>query len=446
MRHLCIFVFTLLFVGKSLAQPQVIDKIIGVVGKYPIYLSDLQSSMIERESQGAPLNKCMAFEMLVFQKLLVSQADHDSITVSDTEVDTELNRRMNYFIQQFGSEEKLEAYYGKRTNVLKDELRTEVHEQLLAERMNGKITDDVKLTPSEIRQFYNSIPADSLPLIESEVELQQLVKKPTYSPQAKVEAKELLESYRQRVLRGESSMSMLARLYSEDPGSAKDGGFYANVGRGIMDPSFESVAFRLKTGEISPVFETPYGYHFIQLVQRKGEFVDLRHILIMPKMTNEDFIYSKIKLDSIYNEIMDGKITFEDAVKKYSDDAETKQNGGLLVNPANATTHFDNEILSQMDKNIVATLNNMQIGEISKPMQFMTTDGKPGFRIIKLKDRIDPHKANLKSDYQRISNMASQYKKGQLMKEWIKSKSKSTYIKLDPEYSCKFENEWVISN
>lgn len=446
MRHLCIFVFTLLFVGKSLAQPQVIDKIIGVVGKYPIYLSDLQSSMIERESQDAPLNKCMAFEMLVFQKLLVSQADHDSITVSDTEVDTELNRRMNYFIQQFGSEEKLEAYYGKRTNVLKDELRTEVHEQLLAERMNGKITDDVKLTPSEIRQFYNSIPADSLPLIESEVELQQLVKKPTYSPQAKVEAKELLESYRQRVLRGESSMSMLARLYSEDPGSAKDGGFYANVGRGIMDPSFESVAFRLKTGEISPVFETPYGYHFIQLVQRKGEFVDLRHILIMPKMTNEDFIYSKIKLDSIYNEIMDGKITFEDAVKKYSDDAETKQNGGLLVNPANATTHFDNEILSQMDKNIVATLNNMQIGEISKPMQFMTTDGKPGFRIIKLKDRIDPHKANLKSDYQRISNMASQYKKGQLMKEWIKSKSKSTYIKLDPEYSCKFENEWVISN
>lgn len=446
MRHICFLIFTLLFVVKSLAQPQVIDKVIGVVGKYPIYLSDLQSSMLERESQGAPLNKCMAFEMLVFQKLLVSQADHDSIIVSDSEVDTELNRRMNYFIQQFGSEEKLEAYYGKRTNVLKDELRTEVHEQLLAERMNGKITDDVKLTPSEIRQFYNSIPQDSLPLIESEVELQQLVKKPTYSPQAKVEAKELLESYRQRVLRGESSMSMLARLYSEDPGSAKDGGFYANVGRGIMDPSFESVAFRLKTGEISPVFETPYGYHFIQLVQRKGEFVDLRHILIMPKMTNEDFIYGKIKLDSIYNEIIDGKITFEDAVKKYSDDAETKQNGGLMINPANATTHFDNEILSQMDKNLVATLNNMQIGEISKPMQFMTTDNKPGFRIIKLKDRIDPHKANLKSDYQRISNMASQHKKGQVMKDWIKSKSKSTYIKLDPEYSCKFENEWVISN
>lgn len=428
------------------AQPQVIDKVIGVVAKYPILLSDLQSSMIERESQGLPANKCMALEMIVFQKLLVAQADRDSVTVTDAEVETEMTRRMNYYIQQFGSEEKLEQFYGKRSNVLKDELRSDVQEQLVAEKMNGKITGDAKLTPAEVRLFFNTIPQDSLPLIESEVELQQLVKKPSFSAEAKKEARDLLESYRQRVVKGETPMSTLARLYSEDPGSAKDGGFYANVGRGIMDPSFEAVAFRLKNGEVSNIFETPYGYHFIELVQRKGELLDLRHILIMPKMVNEDFIRCKIQLDSIYTEIKEGRISFEDAVRKYSDDEDTKQNAGLMVNPATATTRFDNETLSQIDKNLIATLNSMKIGDLSKPMPFAAADGKRGYRILKLKNRIDPHKANLKEDYQRISLMANQEKKKEIIKEWIKKRSKITYIRLDKDYACKFENNWTISN
>jgi peptidyl-prolyl cis-trans isomerase SurA len=427
------------------AQPQPIDKIIGVVGKYPVLLSDLQNSMLERENQGAPMNKCMAFEMLVFQKLLVAQADRDSVTVKDAEVDTELNRRMAHFIQQFGSEEKLEQFYGKRTNVLKDELRAEVQEQLIAERMNGKITGDVKLTPAEVRLYFNSIPTDSLPLIESEVELQHLVKKPHVSAEAKKEAKELLESYRQRVVKGETSMSTLARLYSEDPGSAKDGGFY-QFGRGTMDPAFEAVAFRLKDGEVSNVFETAYGYHFIELIQRKGELVDARHILIMPKMSNNDYFKCKQQLDSIYTEIKEGRIAFEDAVKRFSDDPDTKQNGGLMINPQTASTRFDNEILSQMDKNLIVTLNPMQVGELTKPMQYVGMDGKPGFRIVKLKNRIDPHKANLKEDYQRLSLMANEQKKQSLVQEWIKKRSKITYIKLDKDYTCKFENPWTISN
>ncbi len=437
----------LLFSGVcAFAQPKPIDKVIGVVAKYPILLSDLQSSMIERESQGAPLDKCSAFELLVFQKLLVAQADRDSVTVTDAEVETEMTRRMNYYIQQFGSEEKLEKFYGKRSNVLKDELRGEVQEQLIAEKMNGKITGEAKLTPAEVRLFFSKIPTDSLPLIESEVELQQLVKKPSFSPEARKEARDLLESYRRRVVNGETPMSTLARLYSEDPGSAKDGGFYPNVARGVMDPSFEAVAFRLKNGEVSNIFETPYGYHFIELIQRKGELLDLRHILIMPKMTNEDFILSKIKLDSIYTEIKEGRISFEDAVRKYSDDAETKQNAGLMINPATATTRFDNETLSQMDKNLIATLNSMKIGDLSKPMPFVSADGKRGYRIIKLKNRIDPHRANLKDDYQRISIMANQEKKKDIIKDWIKKRSKITYIKLDKEYACKFENNWTISN
>ena len=353
---------------------------------------------------------------------------------------------MSYFISQFGSEEKLEEFYGKRTNVIKDELRFSVQEQLLAEKMKSNITGNDKLTPAEIRLFFNSSIQDSLPFVESEVELQQLVKKPICSPHEKQEAKELIESYRERVVNGKSTMSTLARLYSEDPGSAAKGGLYNNVARGIMDPAFEAVAFRLKKGEISNVFETSYGFHFIELVQRKGDLLDLRHILIMPKMTNEDFFKCKRDLDSIYNEINLGIISFENAVKKYSDDLETKQNSGLMINPQTANTKFDNIALSQIDENSIVVINNMKVADISKPMQFKLPDGKPGFRILKLKTRIEPHKMNLKEDYQKLSQFANVEKNKKLVKEWIKKRSKISYIKLDPEFACKFENNWTISN
>lgn len=439
--------FSLLLISHiTSAQQVVLDRVIGVIGKYPLLYSDLQNGMIEQEKSEQRINKCKAMEILLFQKLLIAQADRDSVTVSDNEVDNELNRRMAYFINQFGSEEKLEAYYGKRTNVIKDDLRNDVKEQLLAQKMQQKITGDVKLTPAEVRLFYKTIPEDSLPLVNSEVELQQIVKRPSFSAEAKKEARETLEGYRQRILKGESSLSLLARLYSEDPGSAKDGGRINNVTRGMMVPEFEAVAFKLKNGEVSQVFETSYGYHIIELEQRKGDLLDLRHILIIPKMSNADFFKCKYELDSIHQAIKEGKITFEEAARKYSDDKDTKQNGGLMVNPATASTKFDNEDLSQMDQNMVVTINAMQVGDISNPMQFTSmTDGKPGYRIIKLKNRIDPHKTNLKDDYQKIQMMATADKNKKLVKEWIRKRSKITYIKVDPEFSCKFENDWVLT-
>lgn len=428
------------------AQQTIIDRVIGVVGKYPILLSDLQNAMLEREKEGLNFDKCKSFEILIYEKLLLAQADRDSITVVEEEVERELTKRMNYFISQFGSEVKLEEFYGKKTNVIKDELRSEVEHQLVAEKMKSKIIGQTKLTPAEVRLFFNSISIDSLPLIESELELQQLVKKPTYSNESKIQAKELIETYRQRVSSGEANMSTLARLYSEDPGSAQKGGFYANVGKGVMDPVFESVAFRLKKGEISQVFETSYGFHFIELVQRKGELIDLRHILIIPKMTNDDFFKCKKEIDSLQILIKEGKLTFEQAVKQYSDDLDTKQNSGLMINPQNASTKFNNVDLTRIDQNLIVTLNSMNNGDISKSMQFLYPDGKPGFRILKLKNRIDPHKSNLKEDYQRLVQMATIEKNKSLIKQWIKKRSKITYMMLDKEFTCKFENEWVINN
>lgn len=435
-------------IGYAFSQNQTIDKVIGVVGKYPILYSDLQNTMLMQEQNEEPLHKCKAFEQLLFQKLLVAQADRDSLTVTDAEIENELNKRLNYYINQFGSESKLEEFYGKRTNVIKDDFRADVQEQLLAQKMQANISTDKKLSPAEVRLFYNSIPADSLPLINSEHELQQLVKKPTYSAEAKKNAKDLAELYRQRVVSGESSISLLARLYSEDPGSAKDGGLISNVYRGQMTPEFEAVAFRLKSGELSNVFETPYGFHFMQLVARKGDLLDLRHVLIIPKMSNADYYRSKVQLDSIADAINKGSITFEEAVKKFSDDKETAQNQGLIINPMNASTKWTIEEINQLDPKLVQTVNELSIGGVSKSMEYMSyPDNKPAFRIIKLKNRIDPHKANMKDDYQKLSQMAMMDKNKKALKDWIRKRAKITYIKIDDEFkSCKLEHSWSISN
>lgn len=436
---------TLLLSSTFVQAQQVIDRVIAVVGKYPVLMSDLQNAMLDRETYG-DADQCKVLEYLVYQKMLVAQADRDSVVVSDQEVENELNRRMAHFINQHGSEEKLEKYYGKRTNVLKDEFRPLVQEQLLADKMSERINGDSKITPAEVRQFFTTIPEDSLPLIESEVELMNLVKRPTYSAKAREETKARLNEYRGRIIKGQSTMSTLARLYSDDEVSAKSGGLIQNAVRGQFVPEFESVAFRLKPGEISEVFETAYGYHIIELVARRGEIVDVRHILLMPRLSNEDYIHCKQQLDSIYAEIKKGTITFEEAVRRFSDDADTKQNSGLMVNPSNASTRFDNEILSKMDSKLIPALSGMVPGDISKPYEYYGLDGKPGFRIIKLKSRIDPHKANLKEDYQRIMNMAMIMRQNNQKKEWIKTRSKNMYIRIEPEYRCQFANDWTISN
>lgn len=444
MRKVFIVLFSIFFLSSN-AQ-QLVDKVIAVIGKYPLLLSDLEVYQMERLKENPNAIKCKAFEELLYSKLLLAQADRDSVTVTDAEIDGEIGKRLAYYLNMFGGDEaKFEAFYGKRINVFKDEIRNDVQDQLLQQKMRGRITGDTKLTPSEVRLFYEAIPADSLPLIGTELQIAQIVKMPPVSDEAKQAARAQIDSYRERIIKGER-FEVLAALYSEDPGSAKQGGQLPPFARGQMVPEFEAVAFRLKNGEVSEVFETSYGYHFIQLISRKGETVDARHILISPKITQLDVINSKVQLDTIQKAILEDKITFEEAAKKYSDDKDTQQNGGLMINPASGNTKWDNEDISQLDQNLVFMFDKMNVGEVTTPMNYTGIDGKPGYRILTIISRSEPHKMNYKDDYSKLLQMAIFEKNKKEIKNWIEKRSKVTYIKIDPEYTCQLEYNWTLTN
>lgn len=448
MKHLlsCFLALYALFCNAQ----QSIDKTIGVVGKYIVLRSEL-----ERELKGVAANgnkitdslRCAMFDELLYQKLLLAQADKDSVHVKEEQVDGELDRRMNYYLGQFGSEEKFESFYGKTVKQYKDEMRDDIRNILVAQQMQTKVMNDIKVSPADVRAYYNSIPSDSLPLINTEVEICQLVKKPSVTEEAKKQARAKLEGYRQRVLNGES-MSVIATLYTEDPGSAKTGGRYDGIARGQFVPEFEAVAFRLKPNEISEIFESSFGYHFIQLIARRGELVDVRHILVTAKVSPQDIVNAKTDLDSIYRKIKDGRITFCNACSKYSDEKETKNNCGAIQNTAAGSTRFEIEEVGQTDPNLVSTLDNMKIGDVTKPLPTPPTpDGKQAFRIIYLKSRSEPHKANLKDDYQRLQNMAQASKQRNIVDTWVNKKLRSIYVRIDADYkNCPFKHNWKQAN
>lgn len=433
--------------GFSVFAQQNIDKTIAVIGKYIVLKSELERELKGMAANGIKVTdslRCLMLDELMYQKLLLAQADKDSVHVKDEQVDNELDRRMNYYLAQFGDEGKFEAFYGKSVKQYKDEMRDDIKNILIAQQMQQKVVSDIKVSPADVRAFYNSIPTDSLPLISTEIEYGQLVKKPVVSEEAKKAAREKLEGYRQRVLNGES-MSVIAALYTEDPGSVKTGGRYDGIARGMFVPEFEAVAFRLKPGDVSEIFESPFGYHFLQLIARRGELVDVRHILVTAKVTNQDILDAKTALDTIYQNIMDGKINFCTACSKFSDDKDTKNNCGLIQNTAAGSTKFEIEELGQIDQNLVFMVEKMQPGEITKPLmnQSQQGDGKQSFRIIYLKTRSEPHKANLKDDYQRMQTMAQAHKQKSVVDTWVNKKLRSIYVRIDDDYKdCKFAHNW----
>jgi len=435
--------------GQPSQTPQVVDKVVAVIGGKIILESEVQAQYMEyvAEKMVTPDTRCRVLEDLLYQKLLLLQAEKDTtMTVSEAQVEQEMDKRLNYYIGQFGSKEKFESFYGKTTEQFKDELRGDVRDILLAQQMRGKVTEGITVSPEEVRKYYESIPADSVPFINSQVEIAQITKMPTLSDAEKEVAKQKAEELRQRVLKGES-LATLAIAYSDDPGSAKTGGLYKNMKRGEFVPEFEKIAFSLNDGQISDVFETQYGFHFMQVIHRHGEQVDIRHILIVPKVSEEDMAGAKARLDSILAAINTPKdsLTFSEAAARFSDDKNTKFNGGQVVNPQTGMGKWDMNQLGQFDPTISFTLNNMKPGDISQPVFYNTPDAKQAYRLVKLLNVTKPHKANLTDDYQQMQSLALARKELKVISDWINQKLKEgVYVKIDPEYqNCHFQNNWL---
>ncbi|RLD30497.1 MAG: peptidylprolyl isomerase [Bacteroidetes bacterium] len=421
----------------------IIDEVVAVVGKNIVLESDIETQYLTYRMQGgisgnASDLRCAILEDILYQKLMISQAEVDSIEISDAQVDAELDRRLGVFINQFGSQDKLEEYYNKTLYEIKQELYEIVKDQLITQQVQSGIVQNVTVTPSEIRSFYRSIPTDSIPLIKTEYVIAEIVKEPPVNVEEKIRVKEQLLDLRRRILKGES-FSTMAILYSQDPGSAKKGGELGFYGRGQLYPQFEAVAYKLNEGEISNIVETEAGYHIIQMIERKGDYINVRHILLTPKVSPEDLMEARNELDSVARLIRADSITFEEAVVRFSD-ADNKNSGGLLINPYTGGTSFEAE---QLDAQVSFTIEKMEVDEISNPVPMKTEDQKDAYRLLKLVKRTAPHRANLKDDYSKIQDWAMQDKQKRIVDEWINNKAAKTYIRIVDRYKkCEFANDW----
>jgi peptidyl-prolyl cis-trans isomerase SurA len=426
------------------ANDSIVDGVVAVVGANVILRSDIENQYLQFRSQGniqgsSEKVRCQILEGLLFQKLLYHQAQVDSVKITESEVDNQMDHRMRTFISQIGSPEKLEEYYQKSISEIKDEMRDIIKEQMMVQESQEKITKEVRITPSEVKAFLKKLPKDSIPEISSEIEVGMIMKSPVIGDAEKQACIDRLKNFKERIKKGDD-FSTLAVLYSEDPGSAKKGGELGMFKRGDMRIEFEAAAFKLKPGEISDIVETEDGFHIIQMIERKGEYINVRHILLQPKVSLASMTRAKTILDSVGNLIEQKTITFADAVIRFSDDP-TRNNGGLIINTATGTSKFE---ASQLDPKIFFVIDKLKVGDISASVLYKTERGKEEYRLYYLKTRTVPHKANLEDDYAKIHEMALDEKKMGVMNDWIKERIVKTYISIDPEYhKCPFQREWI---
>ena len=437
-----ILIAFMLFSIQSFAQKE-IDGVRAIIGNEIILTSDIETQYQQYLAQGYTNRgeiKCRIIEDLLYQNLLLNQAKIDSLEISEQEIDSELEKRIRYFIGQVGSKEKLEEFYGKSIIEIKSEFRDLINDQLRSQRMQGSITAEVKVTPSEVKIYFNNLPKDSLPMIEAEVEISQIVIKPEISHQEKDRIKNKLLSFKERITKGED-FKVLATLYSDDPGSAKNGGELGFVGRGDLVPAFEAAAYKLKGDEISKIIKSEFGYHIIQLIERRGEQINVRHILLKPKVSSTQLMETKGQIEKVAKQISNGEITFEKAALDFSDD-ESKNNEGLLINSNSGSSMF---IMKDLDPALYFVIEKMAKGEISAPIIMQSEDGQKAYRIVKLRKKTIAHTANLIEDYDKIRNVALQEKKQKTINKWVEEKIAKTYIKLETELQdCIFNNKWII--
>ncbi len=416
---------------------QILDRILAVIDEDVILESDLENQiaylkkMGEKDEDGTL--RCFVFENMLTNKLLLAKARLDSLKVSDEQVENELNRRLNMFIMQSGGEVEFEKIMGKSILQFKIELRPKIKEQLLIEQQKNKITENVQVTPKEIRQFFNQIPKDSLPYLPAEVEAYQIVIIPKPSQESKEKAKSKLKNIRNQILAG-SSFEDMAKFYSEDIESAKQGGSLGEFKKGQMVPEFDDVVFSLKEGEISEVFETQYGFHIVKLHKIMGDRAKASHILIIPEKTNKDEELALEKIRKVRQEILDST-KFEIAAVKYSDDPQSKIYGGLIINPQNGEPRVP---LDQLEPEVYLTIDKMNEGEISEPKEFYSKNPRIGkaYHIIYLKKKYQPHVASLDSDYAKFKQAALEAKKQEAIEKWFMKAKEQVYIDIK-DHECK---------
>ena len=437
---------TTLLCGFAQGGGTSIDGIVAVIGKSVILRSDLEKHFKDYTAQYRTVEDpdevyCTILENLVYNKLMVNQAEIDSIEVSDEEVDYMLNSRISYFLQQTGGDVKyIENYFNKSMADIKKDMRKMMYEQALIDQVQSGITSSITITPSEVSQFASKFSPDSMPIVSTSYQFGEIVKIPPVSDEEIAAVKEQLTNYRERVLRGEK-FGALARLYSDDPGSASKGGDLGFVERGTLYPEFEAVAFNLKTGEISQVVKTQAGYHIIQMIERRGEAIRVAHILIQPKPSTDEQVRAITFLDSVRKIIIEEKMPLEEAAKKFSE-GTTRLNGGMVVNPYNNSLSFDRQSL---DEATYTTVSKLIPGEYSECVPFVNDDGVMAYRLIFLKERVLEHKANLVEDYDMIKNAALEAKKYEAMEKWVLDKVKVTNIKISEQYRyCPFVTKWQI--
>ncbi len=444
-----IFTFSLicLSIFSINAQGEVIDKTVAQVGDKVILLSDIQGQKIQAVQAGMTVTAemdCQIIEELMYQYLLLNQAKLDSVEVTDGQVDAEMEQRLRMIESQLGSRQKMEEFYGKTATQIKSEFRPIIKDQLLSQEMERQITEGISVTPREVREFFSTIPEDSIPLINAQLSFQQIVFYPEITDADNQRAREKLQEIRDNIIKEGKSFSTQARIHSMDPGSARLGGEIEGT-RGMMVPPFEAAIFELTVGDVSEVFETTYGYHIVKLLERKGDDYKCQHILIIPEFASDALEKAAMSLDSCYRKLKANEITWNEAVLKYSNEEATMQNKGIITNPITGEQTWDMEDLNQVDQQIYLLTDGMETGDVSQPNLYSNLyDRKQGVRIVRLMNRTTPHKANLEADYSLIQRAAENDKKQKVINAWVTSKISNAYVRIEEDYhNCDFKNNWL---
>lgn len=428
-------------------QPKSIDKIAAVVGGTIILQSDVEQQYAKYMMEGGKEDeqiRCYIVSQLLTQKLLSQQAVIDSILVTDEEIDEQIARRMRYAVNRMGGPERLEQFLNRPIIQYQEEIRPEVKEQLTAEKMQRQITSKVTITPLEVKRYFETIPKDSLPYYNSDVEVGQIVAFPKLTKAEKETYKSNAELLRAKIKAGTDKFETLAALYSSDPGSAVNGGDLGFGDRSMYVKEFSAMAFKLKVGELSPVFETEYGFHVLEVLERRGEQVHVRHILIKPKPTQASLDRAKAHVDSIYNDVIAKKLPFSTAASLYSGDEETKYNGGMMLDPESSQTRSTLIPTDKLDPQVFLAIDTMKVGSYSKPQLFTSPKQDQGYRFFFLKSKSNPHRASLETDFPRIKDLAMSDKTNRTVSEWFEKRRKTTYVKIDTEYTaCPILRMWT---